>query len=114
MAYTDSQEAELADRIRHHDRHGRPEISAKIKVQMSEGVDFEDIVGGPEDEQQLIDEVEHPPRNGPGSDTDAWRSFANLVTDWESDDINSMSRSDIITALEDENYIDSLNPEDNG
>jgi hypothetical protein len=57
------------------------------------------FIGEPE-ERDGVGDLEIPPRNGPGSDTDTWRAFAAQATLTETAEWATMTRGEIIAELE--------------
>jgi hypothetical protein len=64
------------------------------------------FIGEPE-EGDPAGGLDVPPRNGPGSDTDTWRTFAAAATLTEASEWATMSRTEIITHLEQNKVIPS-------
>lgn len=55
---------------------------------------------GPPQEGDPVGDLAIPPRNGPGSDTETWRSFAARATLTEASDWATSNRGEIIAKLE--------------
>ncbi len=92
-------------------RTGHPEIVQRIDLAISEDKPFPKIQvlykTSEVTPEKKVEEVIYspPPLTGKGSGRNPWRTFAKKVSDMDSDIIDSMEKSDIITVLTDKGII---------
>lgn len=110
MKYSDKQQTEIDERVRNFEKRGQPERAHKLRVQVADGVAFDELEGKPADVQEEADELPEPPRAGPGSGVDAWRAFAKEVSDLDDEVIDAMGRDEIVSTLEEAEIIEPLDP----
>lgn len=110
MSYSDKELAEIQTRLYHYEKSGSPEKAFKLKLQVEDEVAFDELIGTPKDIEAEKATTPEPPRTGPGSGVEAWRSFAKLVTNMSAEVIDDMKRDEIILVLEEGDYITSEDP----
>jgi hypothetical protein len=120
MEYTPEQNGLVILKKRELLRMGRPEIVARIDMQIEAGVPFAELqfldptAQAPNEirPQTSVDatQLETPPRSGKGATKAAWLDFALLTMDIDPDVLADSSRDDIIVMLEQAEIIPILEP----
>lgn len=89
--------------IREHSRQGNPQKAYRLRELRSSGEEVPyDLVdfSGIKSEKPVSGKLEAPPRSGRGSGEEAWRQFAEKVSDFDMAILEAMSRDEIIEVLE--------------
>ncbi len=104
---TDPEElgALVAQAVRYQYENGRPDVATKIRLHFENGAPLtrhELRVDGVHPYEEVVPEIEEPPRVGPGSSVDVWREYAlAIATDViEEELIHDSNRDDLIGMLE--------------